>query len=79
MKRVLDQDLMITLTQMDIELEATEKTVEDRMEHCYHLTQELDQQLSDIGAQVTTQENEIQVTTMTTKSSKTTDFIQPIK
>uniref|UniRef100_A0AAQ4RZA2 Si:ch211-28p3.4 n=1 Tax=Gasterosteus aculeatus aculeatus TaxID=481459 RepID=A0AAQ4RZA2_GASAC len=77
MKRVLDQDLMITLTQMDIELEATEKTVEDRMEHCYHLTQELDQQLSDIGAQVTTQENEIQIAETDKKVSETMKLSDP--
>ncbi|XP_054455533.1 E3 ubiquitin-protein ligase TRIM21 [Anoplopoma fimbria] len=60
MKRVLDEDLRITLTQLDIEYEATEKLLEDRIEDCYHLTQELDQELSNIGAQVKTQEIEIQ-------------------
>lgn len=59
MKRVLDEDLRITLTQLDTEHEATEKLVEDRIEDCYHLTQELDQELSNIGAK--TQENDIQV------------------
>ena len=61
MKRVLDEDLRITLTQLDIEYEATEKYVEDRIEDCYHLTQELDQELSKID--VKTQEIDIQVNT----------------
>ncbi|XP_044033614.1 E3 ubiquitin-protein ligase TRIM39 isoform X1 [Siniperca chuatsi] len=56
MKRVLDEDLRITLNQLDTEHEATEKLVEERIEDCYHLTQELDQELSNIGAQVKTQE-----------------------
>ncbi|XP_042364165.1 E3 ubiquitin-protein ligase TRIM39, partial [Plectropomus leopardus] len=56
MKRVLDEDLRITLTQLDTECEATEKSVEDRIEECYHLTQELDQELSNIGANVKTQD-----------------------
>ncbi|XP_074475488.1 E3 ubiquitin-protein ligase TRIM21 isoform X2 [Sebastes fasciatus] len=51
MKRVLDEDLRITLTQLDTEFEATERLVEDRIEDCYRLTQELDQELSNIGAQ----------------------------
>lgn len=61
MKRVLDEDLRITLTQLDTEHEATEKLMEERIEDCYHLTQELDQELSNIGAQVTKQEVDIRV------------------
>ncbi|XP_068440072.1 E3 ubiquitin-protein ligase TRIM21 [Clinocottus analis] len=60
MKRVLDEDLKITLTQLDTEYEATEKLMEDRIEDCYHLTQELDQELSNISAQVKTEEIQIQ-------------------
>ena len=52
MKRVLDEDLRITLTQLDAEHDATEKLVEDRIEDCYQLTQELDQELANISAQV---------------------------
>ncbi len=63
MKRVLDEDLRITLTQLDTEHEATEKLVEERIDDCYHLTQELDQELSNMGAQVKTQETDIQVNT----------------
>lgn len=52
MKRALDEDLRITLTQLDTEHEATEKLLEERIEACYHLTQELDQELSNTGAHV---------------------------
>ncbi|KAM7381609.1 hypothetical protein PAMA_012447 [Pampus argenteus] len=52
MKRVLDEDLRITLTQLDTEHKATDKLVEERIEDCYHLTQELDQELANIKAQV---------------------------
>ncbi|XP_028331638.1 probable E3 ubiquitin-protein ligase TRIML1 isoform X2 [Gouania willdenowi] len=51
MKRVLDEDLRITLTQLDTEFEATEKLVEEKIEDCYHLTQELDQELMNAGTQ----------------------------
>nr|XP_020506849.1 E3 ubiquitin-protein ligase TRIM39-like [Labrus bergylta] len=60
MKRVLDDDLRITLTQLDTEHEATEKLVEDRIEECYHLTQELDQEMSDALAKIKTQELGVQ-------------------
>lgn len=65
MKRVLDEDLRITLTQLDTEHEATEKLMEERIEDCYHLTQELDQELANISAQVKkdTQEGDMQVNT----------------
>lgn len=65
MKRVLDEDLRITLTQLDTEYEAMEKLLEDRIEDCYHLTQELDQEMFNIGANVKTQEIDIQVNTRT--------------
>ncbi|XP_028285717.1 E3 ubiquitin-protein ligase TRIM39 [Parambassis ranga] len=51
MKRVLDEDLRITLTQLDTELEATEKLVEEKIERCYHLTQELDQEMANTGTE----------------------------
>lgn len=63
MKRVLDEDLRITLTQLDVEHEATEKLLEERIEDCYHLTQELEQQMSSISAQIKRQEADIQVNT----------------
>lgn len=63
MKRTLDEDLQITLTQLDMEHEATEKLVEEKIEDCHHLTHELDQELSNIGAQVNPQELGNQVNT----------------
>lgn len=51
MKRVLDEDLRISLSQLDIETEAMERNVEDSIEKCYHLTQEIDQQLTELSAQ----------------------------
>lgn len=50
MKRALDEDLRTTLTQLDTEHEATEQFLKGRIEACYHLTQELDQELSNTGA-----------------------------
>lgn len=52
MKRVLDEDLRITFSQLDIESEAMERTVEDSIENCYQLTQEIDQQLAELMAQM---------------------------
>lgn len=52
MKRVLDEDLRITLSQLDLETEAMERTVEDSIEKCYRLTLEIDQQLSELSAQM---------------------------
>lgn len=52
MKRVLDEDLRITLSQLDLETEAMERTVEDSIEKCYRLTQEIDQQLAELSAQM---------------------------
>ncbi|KAM7370774.1 hypothetical protein PAMP_010295 [Pampus punctatissimus] len=59
MKRVLDEDLRITLTQLDTEHKATEKLVEERIDDCYHLTQELDQELANIKAQVENDTQEV--------------------
>ncbi|XP_071776401.2 zinc-binding protein A33 [Centroberyx gerrardi] len=61
MRRILDEDLRITLTQLDMEHEAAEKLVEERMEDCYHLTQELDQELANISAQVKTDTQQIDI------------------
>ncbi|ROI81869.1 putative E3 ubiquitin-protein ligase TRIML1 [Anabarilius grahami] len=52
MKRVLDEDFRITLSQLDLETEAMERTVEDSIEKCYRLTQEIDQQLAELSAQM---------------------------
>lgn len=52
MKRVLDEDLRITLCQLDMEEEATERAIEENIERCYHLTQDLDQQLAEISTQL---------------------------
>ncbi|CAJ1081019.1 E3 ubiquitin-protein ligase TRIM39 isoform X2 [Xyrichtys novacula] len=62
MKRILDEDLRITLTQLDIEHEAAEKLVEERIEECYHLTQELDQQMSETDIQSADTEKRISET-----------------
>ncbi|KAL3051496.1 hypothetical protein OYC64_001694 [Pagothenia borchgrevinki] len=75
MKRVLDEDLRITLTQLDTEYEATEKYVEDRIEDCYHLIQELDQELSKID--VKTQEIDIQNAETEKKISETLKRTDP--
>lgn len=66
MKRVLDEDLRITLTQLDTEQEATEKLVEDKIEECYHLTQELEKEMSNTSAEVKTQESDVKVNTRNT-------------
>ncbi|XP_051522849.1 probable E3 ubiquitin-protein ligase TRIML1 [Myxocyprinus asiaticus] len=52
MKRVLDEDLRITLCQLDTEAEAMERAVEDNIEKSYHLTQEIDQQLAELSAKL---------------------------
>lgn len=52
MKRVLDEDLRITLSQLDIEAEAMEKNIEDGIEKCYRLTQDIDQQLVELSTQL---------------------------
>jgi len=52
MKRVLDEDLRITLSQLDLETEGMERTVEDSIEKCYRLTLEIDQQLAELSAQM---------------------------
>ncbi|XP_036428596.1 probable E3 ubiquitin-protein ligase TRIML1 [Colossoma macropomum] len=52
MKRVLDEDLRITLCQLDMEEDAMERAIEENIERCYHLTQDLDQQLAEISTQL---------------------------
>ncbi|KAG5262633.1 hypothetical protein AALO_G00277150 [Alosa alosa] len=52
MKRVLDEDLRITLTQLEMEAEATERVIEDHMEHCYALTQDIDRELSELSVRL---------------------------
>ncbi|KAF7705376.1 zinc-binding protein A33 isoform X1 [Silurus meridionalis] len=47
MKRVLDEDLQITLCQLDMEQEAMERNTEENIERCYQLIQALEQQLSE--------------------------------
>ncbi|XP_063077837.1 zinc-binding protein A33 isoform X2 [Engraulis encrasicolus] len=49
MKRVLDEDLSITLTQLEMETEATERIIEEHIESCYALTQHIDQQISELS------------------------------
>ncbi|XP_042254225.1 E3 ubiquitin-protein ligase TRIM39 isoform X2 [Thunnus albacares] len=79
MKRVLDEDLRITLTQLDTEHEAIEKLVEERIEDCYHLTQELDQELANISAQVKkdTQEVDMQNAETEKRISETLKLTDP--
>ncbi|XP_049915928.1 zinc-binding protein A33 isoform X1 [Epinephelus moara] len=76
MKKVLDEDLHITLTQLDTECEASEKLVEDRIEECYHLTQQLDQELSNVDAQVKTQNAETEKRVSETLKLTDPDLIQ---
>lgn len=52
MKRALDEDLRITLTHLDTEQKAAETLLEEKIEDCRSLTQELDKELSNPGAQV---------------------------
>ncbi|KAK2876325.1 hypothetical protein Q8A67_020421 [Cirrhinus molitorella] len=52
MKRVLDEDLRITVSQLDIETAAMERTIEDSIENCYKLTQEIDQQVAELSPQM---------------------------
>lgn len=61
MKRVLDEDLRITLTQLDMEYQATECTIEDRIERCYHLSQELDQEIAQLSTQMEKEETDDKV------------------
>ncbi|XP_029934228.1 E3 ubiquitin-protein ligase TRIM39 [Myripristis murdjan] len=79
MKRVLDEDLRITLTQLDMEHEATERFVEERIEDCYHLTQELDQELANISAQVKkdTKQMDIQAAETEKRISETLKLTDP--
>lgn len=52
MKRVLDEDLRITLCQLDMEQEAMERSTEENIEKCYQLMQDLEQQLSETVKQL---------------------------
>ncbi|XP_018554237.1 tripartite motif-containing protein 16 [Lates calcarifer] len=79
MKRVLDEDLRITLTQLDTEHEATEKLVEERIEDCYQLTQELNQELDNLRALVKkdTQDIDIQNAETEKRVSETLKLTDP--
>ncbi|XP_040885201.1 zinc-binding protein A33 [Toxotes jaculatrix] len=79
MKRVLDEDLRITLTQLDTEHEATEKLVEEKIEECYRLTQELNQELDKLSAHVKkdTQEINIQKAETEKRISETLKLTDP--
>ncbi|XP_041670931.1 E3 ubiquitin-protein ligase TRIM39 [Cheilinus undulatus] len=77
MKRILDEDLRITLTQMDTEHDATEKLVEDRIEDCYLLTQELDEEISDISARLKTEETDVQNAETDRRISETLKLSDP--
>ncbi|XP_012669960.1 zinc-binding protein A33 isoform X2 [Clupea harengus] len=57
MKRVLDEDLHITMTQLEMEAEATERVIEDHVERCYVLTQDIDHELSELSARLEKQQN----------------------
>nr|XP_043869430.1 tripartite motif-containing protein 16 isoform X5 [Solea senegalensis] len=52
MNRVLDEDLRITLTQLDAEHKAVERLVEEKIEDCYHLSQDLSQRLDNLSAHI---------------------------
>lgn len=52
MKRVLDEDLRITMCQLDMEQEAMERTTKEKIERCYQLMQDLEQQLSETDKQL---------------------------
>lgn len=52
MKRVLDEDLRITMCQLDMEQEAMERTIDENIERCYQLTRDLEQQLSETTKQL---------------------------
>ncbi|XP_076855416.1 putative E3 ubiquitin-protein ligase TRIML1 isoform X2 [Brachyhypopomus gauderio] len=60
-KRVLDEDLRITLGQLDMEEEAMERNIDENIKSCYHLSQDLDQQLTEISIQLDKQVNYDQV------------------
>lgn len=52
MKRVLDEDMRITMCQLDMEQEAMERTTEENIEKCFQLIQDLEQQLSETAKQL---------------------------
>ncbi|XP_065118739.2 probable E3 ubiquitin-protein ligase TRIML1 isoform X2 [Paramisgurnus dabryanus] len=79
MKRVLDEDLKITLCQLDAEAEAIEKTIEDNIEKCYRLTQEIEQQLSELSTHLEKHQNkmaEVEERIMETLKMTDPEFIQ---
>nr|XP_055031977.1 zinc-binding protein A33 isoform X1 [Misgurnus anguillicaudatus] len=78
MKRVLDEDLRITLCQLDAEAEAFEKTIEDNIEKCYRLTQEIDQQLSELSTQLEKHQHKHCSIFFTVKLSCTHDSCLPL-
>lgn len=47
MKRVLDEDLRITMCQLDMEQEAIKRSTEENIQRCFLLMQDLEQQLSE--------------------------------
>ncbi|KAF0025463.1 hypothetical protein F2P81_022344 [Scophthalmus maximus] len=61
MKRVLDEDLHITLTQLDTEREAVERLVEERIEVCRHLSQDLNLELDNLSAHVKNDAQEVDI------------------
>lgn len=48
MKRVLEEDLHITLSQLDMEATATIRTIEELTERCCLLAQDIERQLSQL-------------------------------
>lgn len=52
MKRVLDEDLRITMCQLEMEQEAMERTTEENIEKCFQLMQDLERQLSETVKQL---------------------------
>lgn len=65
MKRVLDEDLHITLTQLDTEREAVERLVEERIEVCRHLSQDLNLELDNLSAHVKNDAQEVDIQVQT--------------
>ncbi|XP_030631042.1 probable E3 ubiquitin-protein ligase TRIML1 [Chanos chanos] len=59
MKRVLEEDMKITLTQLDMETKATETSVEDSIESCLLLVQDLERRLCELSAQREEDEEQI--------------------
>ncbi|KAL4613006.1 zinc-binding protein A33-like [Arapaima gigas] len=51
MKAVLDEDLRITLTHLDMESLATIRTIEDHINRCYCLVQDIERELIQLGGE----------------------------